>query len=89
MTYIYLFLLNRSEFVWREIVLAAIGEQFTTVLSPDDDICGVTISIRMYRCFLYLLFNVLIKKRQIIIVVDIDTTLSLCVCSLTTYKTKM
>jgi len=32
--------------VWRELVLAVIGEQFAPILSEDDDIGGVTISIR-------------------------------------------
>jgi translation initiation factor 4E len=35
-----------SEFVWREMAMAVVGEQFATVLAPDDDICGITISIR-------------------------------------------
>jgi len=33
---------------WKELVLAAVGEQFGPVLSNDDDICGVTVSVRQY-----------------------------------------
>eukprot|EP01111_Echinosteliopsis_oligospora_P009503 TRINITY_DN279_c0_g1_i1.p1 TRINITY_DN279_c0_g1~~TRINITY_DN279_c0_g1_i1.p1 ORF type:complete len:216 (-),score=65.25 TRINITY_DN279_c0_g1_i1:111-758(-) len=38
---------NTNE-AWRELVLAAVGEQFGPVLSNDDDICGVTVSLRSY-----------------------------------------
>lgn len=37
-----------TEYTWKELVLAAIGEQFGPVLSNDDDICGVTVSLRQY-----------------------------------------
>lgn len=37
-----------TEHAWKELVLAAIGEQFGPVLSNDDDICGVTVSLRQY-----------------------------------------
>jgi len=37
-----------TEYTWKELVLAAIGEQFGPVLSNEDDICGVTVSLRQY-----------------------------------------
>lgn len=39
---------SRSEFVWRELLLAAVGEQFSDALQTGDDISGVTASIRQY-----------------------------------------
>jgi len=35
-------------YVWKELVLAIIGEQFQEYLEPGDSICGLTVSIRQY-----------------------------------------
>lgn len=32
--------------MWKELVLALIGEQFEPILTKGDDICGLTVSIR-------------------------------------------
>ncbi|XP_014233227.1 eukaryotic translation initiation factor 4E type 3-like [Trichogramma pretiosum] len=37
---------NDTAKVWKEVVVAAIGEQFSECLAEDDEVCGVTVSIR-------------------------------------------
>ena len=32
--------------LWRELLLAAIGEQYSEFVEPGDDICGVSVSVR-------------------------------------------
>jgi len=39
---------------WKEIVLAAIGEQFAPVLDEGDDINGVSVSIREYHDLIWI-----------------------------------
>ncbi|XP_076650072.1 eukaryotic translation initiation factor 4E type 3 [Halictus rubicundus] len=35
-----------TEEIWKEMVLAAIGEQFAECVAEDDEVCGITVSIR-------------------------------------------
>jgi len=35
-----------SMFVWRELLMMLIGEQFEDILSPGDSVCGVSVSTR-------------------------------------------
>jgi len=37
-----------TSYVWKELVLAVIGEQFEPAITTGDDICGLTVSIRQY-----------------------------------------
>jgi len=42
--------INKEEtaYVWKEVVLALIGEQFDEALADGDEICGFTVSIRQH-----------------------------------------
>uniref|UniRef100_V9IFK5 Eukaryotic translation initiation factor 4E type 3 n=2 Tax=Apis cerana TaxID=7461 RepID=V9IFK5_APICE len=35
-----------TEKIWKEMVLAAIGEQFAECVAEGDEVCGITVSIR-------------------------------------------
>eukprot|EP00005_Dracoamoeba_jomungandri_P004686 CAMPEP_0174258300 /NCGR_PEP_ID=MMETSP0439-20130205/7315_1 /TAXON_ID=0 /ORGANISM="Stereomyxa ramosa, Strain Chinc5" /LENGTH=217 /DNA_ID=CAMNT_0015341755 /DNA_START=31 /DNA_END=684 /DNA_ORIENTATION=- len=50
--------------VWKELVLAVIGEQFDPVMGDSDEICGLTISIRQYDDIIRLWTNNASAKTQ-------------------------
>lgn len=39
---------NNTTTVWKELILAIIGEQFEPTISEEDEICGLTVSLRQY-----------------------------------------
>jgi len=37
---------NQTNYVWLQLILGVIGEQFSQILAEEDDICGLSISMR-------------------------------------------
>ena len=44
--------------VWQELLLAAIGEQFSECMAEDDEICGISVKIRGFGANTIQIWNI-------------------------------